>query len=638
MKKYISILILFVGLGMTGCNDDFLEYAPKTSLTEATAFKSYDNFRTYAWSFYSLFSNSLMRQSVNYGAQYHASAYGDEAAGYLFNANGTNTNSNPWQWGTITSSTNTDSTWDFAFIRRVNIMLRNIDQSDLSESDKAHWRAVGLFFRAFRYYDMMARYGDVVWLDDVVSDTDTEILYGPRTSRDVVAANILRDLQQAEKEIKVNGEGVGTNTVNRACVRMVLSRFTLFEGTWRKYHGLANADTYLTECKRVSKALIDEYPTIATNFVDLWSSEDLGTNPSVILYKECTTDLIMTSLPRFERGGSQKLGPHARTVGRYLCQDGKPIATSSLYKGAGADADMYDEFLNRDHRLYWRVLPPYRTNYNNGTAVTDANRYAWKDDATLTAKDTYFINYMNAINSSTRQFPVYTWQPQFLRHVPMVQTSTKSWGPMRNYSGYYLYMYYNTYNDAVGIQGGGQTATVDLPIFHIEEAMLNYAEVMYELGEFNQSVADLTINKLRKRANVADMKVADINASFDPDRDPQVDPVAWEIRRERMVELLGEGFGFYDVRRWKRGDYFLNQRPLGVRMDHDYYFGSASIYVTESDVNADASVTADDIGRVVCTGDFIRQGLGWNDKYYLNPIPKGQTVLNPELGQNPGWD
>ena len=57
--------------------------------------------------------------------------------------------------------------------------------------------------------------------------------------------------------------------------------------------------------------------------------------------------------------------------------------------------------------------------------------------------------------------------------------------------------------------------------------MLDYAEAMFELGRFDQSVADQTINKLRKRAHVADMRVADITADFDPKRDADVDPVLW---------------------------------------------------------------------------------------------------------------
>lgn len=59
------------------------------------------------------------------------------------------------------------------------------------------------------------------------------------------------------------------------------------------------------------------------------------------------------------------------------------------------------------------------------------------------------------------------------------------------------------------------------------------------------------------------MKVAEINAGFDPKRDQTVDPVLWEIRRERIVELMGEGFGFYDVRRWKKAPWFINKIQYG---------------------------------------------------------------------------
>ncbi len=41
-------------------------------------------------------------------------------------------------------------------------------------------------------FDMMAAYGDVPWIDKVLSDTDTEDLYCERTSRDEVAKHILK--------------------------------------------------------------------------------------------------------------------------------------------------------------------------------------------------------------------------------------------------------------------------------------------------------------------------------------------------------------------------------------------------------------------------------------------------------------
>lgn len=638
MKLTKYILYALVG-ALFGCNDDFLEYAPKTDLTEKTAFVSYDNFKTYSWGLYGIFSNSLMRQYIGTGAQVYTHALGDVYANYLYTSSGVDVQSNDCQWNNISESVNVDDSWDFAYIRKVNIMLRNIDASEMTDKEKKHWRSVGLFFRSYRYYDLLARYGDVPWLETVVEDDDLETLYGDRTSRDIVAENILRDLKYAEENINVNGEGANSNTINQDCVRAVMSRFCLFEGTWRKYHSLVDAGIYLSECERVSKLLLEAYPSISPNYVDLWTSDDLASVPGIILYKQLESDLEMSSLPRMERGGSQKIGLHARTVGRYLCQDGKPISTSPLYEGAGSTASVNDEFKNRDHRLYWRCVPPYKTNKGNGVAVTDANRDSWWTEG-MDPKDRYYIDYMNSINDANHRFPLHTWQPQFLSRVPMIQTSSYSWGPMRNYGGYYLYMYFNTYNEAA-IQAGGRFAVTDCPIFHIEEIMLNYAEAEFELGKFDQNVADLTINMLRARANVAAMEVSMISDSFDPARDAAVDPVLWEIRRERMVELLGEGFGFYDIRRWKRAEYFINQRPLGVRVadgEREQYFGGASRFITEEDINLDASVTVDDIGRVVCVGDFVKQGKGWKSHYYLNPIPKTQQTLNDNLTPNPDWD
>ena len=154
-------------------------------------------------------------------------------------------------------------------------MLDNIDQSFMTEAEKKHWRSVGLFFRSYHYLELLARFGDVPWLEHVVKESDENIIYGTRTSRDTVAANILRDLKFAEGNIKVQGEGASSNTINQKVVQALLSRFTLFEGTWRKYHGLGNSLTYLSECARVSKDLVTSSPAIGDNYQQLWSTEDL---------------------------------------------------------------------------------------------------------------------------------------------------------------------------------------------------------------------------------------------------------------------------------------------------------------------------------------------------------------------------
>lgn len=608
MKKSTIFLLTMIVLG--ACKRDFLDKYPKDRLTEETAFISYDNFRTYAWSLYDLFESATHVQYVNTTAAEGCLYNGDFQSGLLQNKSLAR---NPWAWQLVTPEN--AGGWDFTFIRRANVMLDHIDQSQMSDADKNHWRAVGLFFRAYHYLELLARFGDVPWLEHVVKESDVHVIYGGRTARDTVAQNMLRDLRWAEINIKPLGEGAGSNTVNQGVVRALLSRFTLFEGTWRKYHGLADARVYLEECARVSKTLMDANPAIGANYQHLWSSEDLKGYPGVLLYKEYKTAVLMQPFSRHERGGSQKVEMHARTLERYLCKDGKTIANSPMYSG---DATIYDEFRNRDPRLLYRVIPPYK--------VTGAlNTTTWQ--YTADPKDREYIDVMNALDKTgNRQFPMRSWQPFIILNSPNIQGATVNQAPVSCNTGYYFYMFYNT---ETNVTGGANFSTTDAPLFHIEETMLNYAEAAFELGTFNQQVADVTINKLRTRVGMAIMTVADINAAFDPGRDQTVDPLLWEIRRERMVELMGEGFSFHDIRRWKKAAYFINIQPLGARLPQTWQNGLPA--------SLKKIATGKDAGRCYVWDDPVAGGKGWKEHYYLYPIPTTQIALNGSIKQNPGW-
>ena len=609
-KKYLYIGCLSLLTTMqAGCNDSFLDKAPIDKLTDKTAFVTYENFQTYGWSLYSVFSDDNHLQRIkDAGALYQ----GDVEANYLYNSNGTNR----WAWQTVSPET-APGGWDFSYIRKVNTLLDNIDASAMTQGDKAHWRAVGLFFRSYRYMELMARFGDVPWIDHVLGENESEIIYGSRTPRDEVANHILTDLKWAEEHIKLNGEG--DNTIGRDAVRALLSRFSLFEGTWRKYHGLGGEKTYLDECIRVSELLMKDYPQIGENYQHLWSTEDLQGYPGVILFKEYRENVIMQPFSRHERGGGHQVEMHARTAERYLCDDGLPISVSPRYEGADSQSTMADEFRHRDRRLLYRVIPPYRVQRLPGGNV----QWEYTDDP----KDREYLDLMNELDKTgNRPFPVWSWQPFTIDRMPHIKGAAGSLAPMSNNTGYYVYMFYNVETNVIG---GAEFSTTDSPIFHIEEVMLNYAEAMYEQGNFDQSVADLTINRLRQRVDMPTMTVSAITEAFDPARDPRVPPVLWEIRRERMVELMGEGFGFHDIRRWKTADWFINPQPLGVRMNEQFR--------AEMPASMKWMTTGPDAGRCYKLDAPLSQGKGWKEHYYLYPIPVTQLVLNEQLRQNPGW-
>jgi hypothetical protein len=642
MKKICLAIVALVTV-LASCNKDFLDKKPIDQLTEATAFVNTGNFQTYAWGLYDYMAGYggagsavppyFTSQELN-SDNYQVSAGTNSV--YI-----SGTKAIPVTAGVTTSSMQV-AQWNFSYVRRVNVMLDHIDASQMSQEDKDHWRSVGYFFRALRYYDLIAAYGDVPWIEHALNINDSTVLYAPRTPRDSVAKNILNNLLWAETHIKAAGNGA--NTINVHVVRALISRFGLFEGTWRKYHGLQDANTYLQACVTASQKLAASFPNIMATYDDVYNSEDLVGKPGIILCKQYVSGMLINGSAAtthhtaryITTGSSGSINcPTNDMVESYLCADGRPISTSPTYAGDS----IYSAFRKRDRRLYFTVCPPYRV------TMTSNPVYGWAQpwqtfDTVKTPSPNYneFIRLMNSLAPSTaskaKSLPMLSWAPAPGNYIPQiphfggyakslnnaiydVATNGVS-GQAGNTLGYKDWKLYNRV--ALDASNGSSN---DCPIFRIEEVLLNWAEAAFELGQFDQTVADQTINKLRPRANLPNMVVASIDASFDLKRDGDVDPVLWEIRRERRVELMGDGFRFNDIKRWAKGQY-MNKIVLGARMrTADYPSGvtfDAATGTTYKNVRS-----------------LFTAAPNWQDKYYLEPIPTQEMVINTNLKQTTGW-
>lgn len=599
INKYILSASLVTLLGTTSC-EDFLTKTPLDELTEATAFTTYDNFKTYAWKLYEHF-NGFPLNSDGYLPSCVNSEYNSDN---MINAKENGESRYYKQTKTVPA---TSSGWNFSYIRNVNIMLQNIDKSAMADIDKAHWRSVGYFFRAYRYYDMLAQYGDVPWIDRVLSDTDIEALQAPRTPRNTVAENILNDLEYAEANIKPNGDG--KNTINVHVVRALISRFGLFEGTWRKYHKLGGEERFLRASAKASEELIKSFPIMLENYDEIYNSEDLVGKPGIILARQYATDLATHSISRVVRSSAWYTDVTKDAVDSYLCTDGRPVSTSTVYQG---DKNVYDQFRNRDRRLYYTVVPPYQVKLTGPKGKSLTWTY------TTNEADREYIDMMEKITpESGKRLPITNFIGYAVHAIPHYRNFNGGEGFCVSQLGFYYWKYYNRHVDNMALG----TSTVDFPLFRMGEVLVNHAEAKYELGEFNQSVADASINKLRKRAHIAPMTVAEITDDFDTNRDQTVPAVLWEIRRERRVELLGDGFRFRDLKRWKKAHY-INKQPLGAWANRSQYGNKIKIHGGGNE------------GFI----EYFSPAEGWLDYYYFEPIPTQELALNPNLKQNPGWE
>jgi hypothetical protein len=215
----------------------------------------------------------------------------------------------------------------------------------------------------------------------------------------------------------------------------------------------------------------------------------------------------------------------------------------------------------------------------------------------------------------------------------------------------------------------GSTNVTDAPVIRYGEVLLNYAEAAAELGQFTQSDADMTINLLRDRdikkknqgavlPKLPPMTVAgeDVLANgvpiVDPERDPTVSPLLWEIRRERAVELIYEGFRRNDLMRWKKFEYLKTKEETGPTKLSLGAYVDLTTFAKRAEVEKAVKFYFPDPGNkdrgfiyTLYDANMRRDwqpGNSYYERQYLNAVPLDQMKLYKDLGygltQNPGWD
>lgn len=593
MKKRIILYTLGLCLSgaMLSCSN-LLDLEPEGSLTENSTFSNYNNFISYAWQFYGTFPG------------YNSSVPDSEVNGDLFakaNANATS----DWLWQrVVVPSKSGDYSDPFIQIRSINILLDNIDQAtNLTEVEKKHIRSIGYFFKAYQYMDLLNKYGTAIWVEHAINDGDKEVLYGTPSTRDELAAKIEGLLSYATENIKVNGDG--PNTINKNVVLALTVRFGLREGTWRKYHQLAQADKYLRLSADAGAKLMGANIPLFNDYDQLFNSESLAQVPEVLLYKQYEQNQIMHSVASLARNSAGRWDLTKAGVDLYLMKDGQTRWSSPQFDG---DKNPYDEFRNRDRRLYFTIPPPYKVEAKHPT-------YTWTHTADV--KDREYIDLMAQLSVDKRKtLPWMNWEGLILKQEPHFVDNNLGQPFSVSFTGYRFYKFSNK------IQRIQNQDINDAPLFRMGEVLISYAEAKYELGELDQSLVDKTINPLRARGGVASLQLGSI--PVDPTRDANVAPALWEIRRERAVELMGEGFRFDDLRRWKKMDYAVALKR--------------GRYITKGvDVPANAPIPIENNqsqGYISYEGKTPGPFL---PHYYLYPIPAAELVLNTNLKQNPDW-
>ena len=497
--------------------------------------------------------------------------------------------------------------WGWKGLRWINYHLEYVEKNCEDEAVKKQYKGVSYFFRAYVYYQKVMRFGDVPWYDHVLASDDNAALTKPRDDRGYVIDMVLKDLDNAFEMLSGDKNPA---RVNKWTALALKSRVALFEGTWRKYRGMDDADKYLTAAAAAAKKFIDEsgytlYKEGDEPYRTLFVTEDINALSSeVILGRmyEATTLKIAHSLQFNVKNDAQ--GFTRRFMNHDLMVTGERFTDQP-----GHETMFYtDEVKNRDPRLAQTVLCPGYIQIG-GKSVT-----------------------------------------------PNDMTAMTGYQPIK-------FVAQDAYS-------GASKGSHDIPQFRAAEVYLNYAEALAELGTLTQGDLDISVNKIRDRVGMPKLDMAAANADVDPYMEkcyPNVTTgankgVILEIRRERTVELVNEGFRQWDMLRWKEGAQMVNTSEDATK-DMKYYgiyFPGPDFYDMDGDGRGDfhlykkgetaqmgEGITAKMIGVdiVLSEGDkgYVIAHPEMKFKFdetrdYLWPIPADQRVLTGgNLTQNPGW-
>lgn len=602
MNRYISLIATLGCLfASTACNDA-LDLTPLDRISDTNYFRDENDLQLFTNPLYNdvLPKTQFAMQSDLYVCQ----NLSDEMMG-----------------GTYRQVPVTDGGWTWTALRRINTLLGRVNNcQDPKAVEK--YTAVARFFRAYFYADKITQFGDVPWYEEELGSSSKE-LYKPRDSRELVMTKIIEDIDYAIEHLPRKAEEPDAPfRVTKAAAMALKSRFCLFEGTYRKYHNLIidgnGWEYYLQQSADAAAAAIN-----------------LGDN-----------SLFTTGHP--ESDYNTLFAQDDASIDEYM------LAISYRYG-----------IFNNSHNANAHAL--LSSQARPGYTRKMVNMYLMADGSRFTDRDGWET--MGFSEETARRDPRLAQSIRTPGYHRIDRTQILAPDFSVAITGYQPIKFVQSPDAAGGNTDRANYSVNDMPVIRYAEVLLNYAEAKAELGTITQNDLDRSVNLIRGRSGMPDMSLSEANANPDPylmseyTGYPNVTGInkgiILEIRRERTVELMQEGFRWNDLLRWKCGPAISDQgdyTPLT-----GMYFPGTGEYDLSGDGNIDLILYAKgspkpsapkgvqvlELGKqiVLSEGDkgyiYFHKSISrtpFDEKRdYLKPIPIHERSLNHSLTQNPGW-
>ena len=640
MKKEIKYICCFllVGLSFISCN--YLDIMPNEVATEKDAFANPKAAEKYLYSCYGYLPQANnVPNSLDFTGDETISPFAGEL--YVKFAEG-----NYDAKETIISYWNTL----FQGIRQCYLLKENIySVPGLDKSVADSYVAQADFLIAYFHMILIKCYGPTVLIKETPKfDTPKENLLG-RTPYDECidwVADLFDDAAARLPETREGMQyGLATSTAAKALkARMLLyAASPLFNGNpdyndFKNYDGTPFMDaTYRPEkWKRAADAALEAIQLAEKNYELYYmdpgnyaSTLPVPRDPTVrslrfsfmdkdncreVIFAETRkatqTGIQRKSIPWLKGGGWNGIAPTITMIERFYTKNGLPIEEDKEFP-------YQDRYSLKVIPQGWEFGDPGKS-----TLVMHFDReprfYSWVafqngyyECLTESEKDAYGSNF-GAKREGGKQ-----WVTGFLK--------TENCGLYDNRNNNYSKTGYLNKKgvhpgQAAAESGKANNNEYPWPVMRLAELYLDYAEACVQYDKEGYPAKGMYyLDLVRKRAGLGTIleswtpeKAKQPITSYADGQGGENGPLTKIVRQERMIELYLENHNFWDLRRWKMGE-FLNTPVRGLNID---------------------AKTLTDFVQVITLTDQRKFDA---PRQYLMPIPIGEITKNPHMIQNPKY-
>lgn len=614
MKQFIYIIIAVLSLSSSSCKK-FLDQEPKDFISPANYYQTEEHLNLALNGVY----NPLYSRPV-YGSVYPArmNMVADEAF-YARQEIGMRTYSHG------TGDAELENFWKAMYtgIDRANVLLANLHKPVMDENKRQVIRGEALFLRAYYYFLLVQNFGGVpLIITPTISPEGSQV---PRSSIAEVYAQIVKDMEEAEKIVlPIRTLNFG-GRVNQSAVRGILARVNLYMAGYP----LNDASRY-AEASKWAKKIID----------DVQSAHALNTeyNNIFIRYANDTYD-IQESIWEAEFYGNNSNGNN--TFGNIGSLIGMQSSNASVigvaYGMHQVTAKLYHKYEPGDLRRDWNIST-FGYNATTGVksflnAATLANptntqiygRYAAKyrrEYEVVTPKIAYntpqnfpILRYADVLLMyAEAEAEINATPPAFaIEQVNKVRrrawsSGVKSIEISNGGSGY-------TSPPTVTFSGsGGAVATATITGGKVSGITLSPDPVTgasQTRGKYT-SAPTITISGGGGTGATATATIFNVSeAELTPSQTSTKEAFLEAIRDERMRELTFEALRKPDLIRW---GLFISEMKQTLAM-----------------------MQSDNAVQALTQPWYILTYQNVDERHLLYPIPSHEMTLNQALVQNPGW-